>query len=88
MSIVPEGTHDWDKFIPPEELERLLESNGFVVDTLRGMLYNPFMGSWSWFEDTSINYAVHALKNVRQEQTSDIDIEKEQDLSKAAEASI
>ncbi|CAI9570183.1 unnamed protein product [Staurois parvus] len=27
MSIVPEGTHDWDKFIPPEELERLLESS-------------------------------------------------------------
>lgn len=88
MSLVPEGTHDWDKFIPPEELERLLESNGFVVDTLRGMLYNPFMGSWRWFDDTSINYAVHALKTVRQEQTSDIDFEKEQDVPKAAEASI
>nr|DBA26527.1 TPA: hypothetical protein GDO54_010771 [Pyxicephalus adspersus] len=87
MSIVPEGTHDWDKFIPPEELERLLESNGFVVDTLRGMLYNPLMGSWSWFDDTSVNYAVHASKTVRQEQTSDIDFEKEQDSPKAAEAS-
>ncbi|KAM5163277.1 ubiquinone biosynthesis O-methyltransferase, mitochondrial [Mantella aurantiaca] len=88
MSLVPEGTHDWEKFIPPEELERLLESNGFVVDTMRGMLYNPFMGSWRWFDDTSINYAVHALKTIRQEQASDIDFEKEQDLAKAAEASI
>lgn len=59
-----------------------------MVDTLRGMLYNPFTGSWRWFDDTSINYAVHALKTVRQEQTSDIDFEKEQDMPKAAEASI
>lgn len=29
MSLVPEGTHDWDKFIPPEELERLLESSEY-----------------------------------------------------------
>ncbi|XP_075058923.1 ubiquinone biosynthesis O-methyltransferase, mitochondrial [Mixophyes fleayi] len=88
MSIVPEGTHDWEKFIPPEELERLLESNGFVVDTLRGMLYNPLMGSWSWIDDTSINYAVHAVKTVAQEQSTEIEFDKEQDQPKAAEASV
>ncbi|XP_068135518.1 ubiquinone biosynthesis O-methyltransferase, mitochondrial isoform X2 [Hyperolius riggenbachi] len=88
MSIVPEGTHDWNKFIPPEELERLLESNGFVVDTLRGMLYNPFMGSWRWFSDTSINYVLHAVKTVAQEQARDMDFEKEQGQPKAAGASM
>ncbi|XP_063773094.1 ubiquinone biosynthesis O-methyltransferase, mitochondrial [Pseudophryne corroboree] len=88
MSLVPEGTHDWDKFISPEELERLLESNGFVVDTLRGMLYNPFMGSWSWCDDTSINYAMHAVKVIAQEQSSDIEFDKEQEQHKAAEASV
>ncbi|KAM9316625.1 ubiquinone biosynthesis O-methyltransferase, mitochondrial [Gastrophryne carolinensis] len=86
MSLVPEGTHDWDKFISPEELERLLESNGFVVDTVRGMLYNPCMGSWRWIEDTSINYALHAMKTVAQEQAADVDIDQEQ--PKAAEASV
>ncbi|KAM3930301.1 ubiquinone biosynthesis O-methyltransferase, mitochondrial isoform 2-T2 [Leptodactylus fuscus] len=87
MSLVPEGTHDWNKFISPVELERLLESNGFVASTLRGMLYNPLIGSWRWFDDTSINYAIHAVKMVAQEQSTDLEFEKEQDLLKTAEAS-
>uniref|UniRef100_A0A8C3UHF3 Uncharacterized protein n=1 Tax=Catharus ustulatus TaxID=91951 RepID=A0A8C3UHF3_CATUS len=62
MGIVPEGTHEWEKFVPPEELERLLESNGFAVKTMSGMLYNPLSGSWSWMESTGLNYAVHAVK--------------------------
>ncbi|XP_037988565.1 ubiquinone biosynthesis O-methyltransferase, mitochondrial isoform X2 [Motacilla alba alba] len=62
MGIVPEGTHEWEKFVPPEELERLLESNGFSVKSMKGMLYNPLSGSWSWVESTSLNYAVHAVK--------------------------
>ncbi|XP_077145788.1 ubiquinone biosynthesis O-methyltransferase, mitochondrial [Ranitomeya variabilis] len=88
MTLVPEGTHDWDKFISPVELERLLESNGFVVDMLRGMLYNPLMGSWRWFDDTSVNYAIHAMKMVAQEQPTDMVYEKEQGHPKAAEASM
>ncbi|XP_053919523.1 ubiquinone biosynthesis O-methyltransferase, mitochondrial isoform X2 [Cuculus canorus] len=70
IGIVPEGTHEWEKFVPPEELERLLESNGFSVKTVNGMLYNPFSGSWSWMESTSINYAMHAVKSGAQEQSS------------------
>ncbi|XP_019375780.1 PREDICTED: ubiquinone biosynthesis O-methyltransferase, mitochondrial, partial [Gavialis gangeticus] len=70
MGIVPDGTHDWEKFITPEELERLLESNGFLVKAVNGMLYNPFSGSWSWIESTSINYALHAVKSKAQEQSS------------------
>ncbi|XP_066035606.1 ubiquinone biosynthesis O-methyltransferase, mitochondrial isoform X1 [Chamaea fasciata] len=62
LGIVPEGTHEWEKFVPPEELEHLLESNGFSVRTVTGMLYNPLWGSWSWTESTSLNYAVHAVK--------------------------
>ncbi|XP_024241948.1 ubiquinone biosynthesis O-methyltransferase, mitochondrial isoform X2 [Oncorhynchus tshawytscha] len=62
LRIVPSGTHDWDKFVSPMELERLLESNGFHVESIRGMLYNPLSGSWSWTESTSINYALHAVK--------------------------
>ncbi|NXL85959.1 COQ3 protein, partial [Alectura lathami] len=60
--IVPEGTHEWEKFVPPEELERLLGAHGFSVRTVKGMLYNPLSGSWSWMESTSINYALHAVK--------------------------
>ncbi|TRY84628.1 hypothetical protein DNTS_001351 [Danionella cerebrum] len=62
LRIVPSGTHDWEKFISPEDLERLLESFGFYVETIRGMLYNPLSGAWSWQQSTSINYALHAVK--------------------------
>uniref|UniRef100_UPI003AB04CF8 ubiquinone biosynthesis O-methyltransferase, mitochondrial isoform X1 n=1 Tax=Centroberyx gerrardi TaxID=166262 RepID=UPI003AB04CF8 len=62
LRIVPSGTHDWEKFISPVELERLLESNGFSVQSVRGMMYNPVSGSWSWTDSTAINYALHAVK--------------------------
>ncbi|NXC14218.1 COQ3 protein, partial [Corythaeola cristata] len=73
IGIVPEGTHEWEKFVPPEELERLLESNGFLVKTVNGMLYNPLSGSWSWMESTSLNYAVHAVKSGARGQPSPTD---------------
>ncbi|XP_060093476.1 ubiquinone biosynthesis O-methyltransferase, mitochondrial isoform X2 [Heteronotia binoei] len=69
LGIVPAGTHEWEKFIAPEELERILESNGFLVKTVKGMLYNPLFGSWSWIKSTSINYALHAIKSCAQEQS-------------------
>ncbi|XP_072250929.1 ubiquinone biosynthesis O-methyltransferase, mitochondrial [Leuresthes tenuis] len=62
LRIVPNGTHDWEKFISPVELERLLESHGFSVQSVQGMLYNPMSGAWSWTNSTSINYALHAVK--------------------------
>ncbi|KAM6995382.1 ubiquinone biosynthesis O-methyltransferase, mitochondrial [Tautogolabrus adspersus] len=62
LRIVPSGTHDWEKFISPVELERLLESNGFSVQSVEGMLYNPVSGAWSWTNSTAINYALHAVK--------------------------
>uniref|UniRef100_A0A8C7EEB0 Coenzyme Q3, methyltransferase n=1 Tax=Nothoprocta perdicaria TaxID=30464 RepID=A0A8C7EEB0_NOTPE len=62
IGIVPEGTHEWEKFIPPEELQHLLESSGFSVKAVNGMLYNPLTGAWSWRESRSLNYAVHAVK--------------------------
>ncbi|XP_008275852.1 ubiquinone biosynthesis O-methyltransferase, mitochondrial isoform X1 [Stegastes partitus] len=62
LRIVPNGTHDWEKFISPEELERLLESNGFSVQSVQGMLYNPLSGAWSWTNSTAINYALHAVR--------------------------
>ncbi|XP_041648620.1 ubiquinone biosynthesis O-methyltransferase, mitochondrial isoform X1 [Cheilinus undulatus] len=62
LRIVPSGTHDWEKFISPVELERILESNGFSVQSVEGMLYNPVSGAWSWTNSTAINYALHAVK--------------------------
>lgn len=61
--IVPKGTHTWEKFVSPENLESILESNGLSVQTVVGMLYNPFSGYWHWTENTSLNYAAHAVKH-------------------------
>ncbi|XP_006190599.2 ubiquinone biosynthesis O-methyltransferase, mitochondrial [Camelus ferus] len=65
--IVPKGTHTWEKFVSPEKLESILESNGLSVLTVAGMVYNPFSGYWHWSENTSLNYAAHAVKSSVQE---------------------
>uniref|UniRef100_A0A8D0LZ19 Ubiquinone biosynthesis O-methyltransferase, mitochondrial n=2 Tax=Sus scrofa TaxID=9823 RepID=A0A8D0LZ19_PIG len=65
--IVPKGTHTWEKFVSPEKLESILESNGLSVQTVTGMLYNPFSGYWHWSENTSLNYAAYAVKSSVQE---------------------
>nr|XP_025718755.1 ubiquinone biosynthesis O-methyltransferase, mitochondrial isoform X1 [Callorhinus ursinus] len=65
--IVPKGTHTWEKFVSPEKLESILESNGLSVQTVAGMVYNPFSGYWHWSEITSLNYAAHAVKSTEQE---------------------
>ncbi|XP_055066426.2 ubiquinone biosynthesis O-methyltransferase, mitochondrial [Misgurnus anguillicaudatus] len=68
LKIVPSGTHDWEKFISPEDLERLLESVGFCVEAVKGMMYNPLTGAWSWQQSTPINYALHAIKRKEEPQ--------------------
>lgn len=45
-----------------------LPADGFSVKVVKGMLYNPLFGSWSWTGNTSINYALHAIKLSMQEQ--------------------
>lgn len=61
--IVTRGTHSWEKFVSPEQLESIVESNGLSVQTVAGMVYNPFSGHWHWTESTSLNYAAHAVKS-------------------------
>lgn len=157
LRIVPSGTHDWEKFISPEDLERLLESCechlwlpflshyhslisfwvlpfhfsfmdllccfnnsllekpgihfitaqydlmfhcysvyftaafvtsfpvvlfhfvpvGFHVDSIRGMMYNPLTGAWSWQQSTAINYALHAVKRKEEPQPDRVWAESE-----------
>ncbi|XP_021355389.1 ubiquinone biosynthesis O-methyltransferase, mitochondrial-like [Mizuhopecten yessoensis] len=62
LRLVPEGTHDWEKFVPPDDLQYLLENNGLTTRLIHGLLYNPLTCRWSWVKDTSMNYALHAVK--------------------------
>ncbi|XP_046614897.1 ubiquinone biosynthesis O-methyltransferase, mitochondrial [Neodiprion virginianus] len=62
LRLVPQGTHDWNKFVSPNEVRRILESAGCQTKLIHGMCYNPLTNEWSWMPSTVINYALHAVK--------------------------
>ncbi len=53
---VPPGTHDWRKFVRPDELSRALRRNGLRVCACRGMTYHPLGDRWALSDDLSVNY--------------------------------
>lgn len=57
---LPPGTHDWSRFIRPDELDRMLKKAGFGVTARSGIVYNPLSDRWSLSGDTSVNYIVTA----------------------------
>ena len=60
---LPIGTHDWNKFIKPEELEKLLNQEKFSTIDLKGLSFNPFTNKWKKSNDLSVNYIICSLKN-------------------------
>ncbi|MGN0934514.1 bifunctional 2-polyprenyl-6-hydroxyphenol methylase/3-demethylubiquinol 3-O-methyltransferase UbiG [Falsigemmobacter intermedius] len=65
MRWLPKGTHDWAKFITPDELYELIRGAGLTPVDRRGMVFNPI--SWRWSlsaKDLSVNYATTSLKPV------------------------
>ncbi len=61
LGIIPRGTHDWKKFIKPEELEAGLSAAGFSLTRRNGIVLNPLSGVWTLSAaDLSINYIVSA----------------------------
>ena len=59
---LPIGTHDWNKFIKPEELEKLLNQEKFSTIDLKGLSFNPFTNKWKKSNDLSVNYIINSLK--------------------------
>jgi len=60
---LPIGTHDWNKFIKPEELEKKLTDLKFSITNLTGLNYNPIFQEWKKTKDVSVNYVITAKKN-------------------------
>ncbi len=60
---LPIGTHDWNKFIKPEELERLLSKENFFTVDLKGLEFNPLFGKWKKSENLSVNYIICSAKS-------------------------
>ena len=62
LNIIPRGSHDWNKFITPEELSTLLRKSRFQIVKSSGLSYNPFTVRWSFTTDMSINYCIQAVR--------------------------
>ena len=60
---LPIGTHEWEKFIKPEELISILEKNDLRLDKVDGMNFNLLKNKWSVGNDKSVNYIAKFIKN-------------------------
>ena len=60
---LPIGTHDWNKFIKPEELESILSQERFSTLDIKGLKFNPFVNKWKRSNDLSVNYIISSFKN-------------------------
>jgi len=63
LRLVPKNTHSWDKFVSPEEFERMLKDNNCNVALIYGMKYEFWRDHWAWSSCMDINYAMHAIKD-------------------------
>ena len=63
MKWLPKGTHDWKKFITPDELADFIRNAGLDPVDRKGMVFNPIAWSWSLSSrDLSVNYVTASVK--------------------------
>jgi 2-polyprenyl-6-hydroxyphenyl methylase / 3-demethylubiquinone-9 3-methyltransferase len=60
---LPRGTHQWDKFVTPQELERAMEQGGLQVTGERGVIYNLLADRWQLSSDMDVNYMLVAERS-------------------------
>ena len=59
---LPIGTHQWDRFVTPEELRAALAGAGLTLTDTTGMIYDPFADEWRLGRDTDVNYFATATR--------------------------
>ncbi len=61
---LPQGTHDWQRFVRPSELAAGLRRAGMTVKSFTGVIFNPLTGVWSLNDrDLRVNYMAVAIRN-------------------------
>ncbi len=60
---LPIGTHDWEKFIRPEDLIKISKKNNLVIKNLDGLKYDLLEDKWRLSSDKSVNYIARFKKN-------------------------
>ena len=62
LGWLPRGTHDWAKFVTPEELNAALVKGGLALRGETGVMFNPLSGKWMLASDRDVNYMVVAAR--------------------------
>lgn len=62
LGWLPRGTHDWNRFIPPSELQSALEESGLSICKTQGVSFNPLAWDWHLSSDVDVNYMVVARR--------------------------
>ena len=60
---LPIGTHEWEKFVKPEDLKKILMKYDLSLKKLEGMNFNIIKDEWSISRDLSVNYIAKFIKN-------------------------
>ena len=60
---LPIGTHDWNKFVKPEELQKKLTDKRFTTNNIKGLEFNPIFNKWKKSDNLSVNYIICSSKN-------------------------
>ena len=60
---LPVGTHDWNKFLKPEELEKLLHDEKFSTVDIKGLEFNPILNKWKKSDNLSVNYIISSSRS-------------------------
>ncbi len=60
---LPIGTHDWNKFLKPKEIEEKICNLNFSIKEINGLEFNPFNQKWKISKDLSVNYIITSVKN-------------------------
>ena len=60
---LPIGTHDWNKFLKPIEVEKMIKNLNFSILETKGLVFNPFTQKWKRSNDLSVNYIITSVKN-------------------------
>ena len=60
---LPIGTHDWNKFVKPEELQKKLTDKKFTTNNIKGLEFNPIFNKWKQSDNLSVNYIICSTKN-------------------------
>ena len=64
LGWLPRGTHQWDRFVTPDEMTRYATTAGLSAPRFEGIVYSPFKDVWSLAPETDVNYLASTTKLV------------------------